>query len=78
MATTIFAIAQNLAAQNQLTENKAILEKFPSPPYETPVIESYKTMIEALLAESADEWNSATKMWEHALEISGLEFFDPR
>ncbi len=71
---SLMVIAKLLAAQGKLTSESEILTKFPSPPYETPIIEAYQQIINALLAQQEGNWGIAKKAWQGALIIEGLDF----
>ncbi|MHA2095828.1 MAG: ABC transporter substrate-binding protein [Candidatus Hodarchaeales archaeon] len=56
-----------------LNPESHILQRFPTPPYNNPVIYAFDHMIKALLAETEKNWGLAEKEWEAALTYDDLE-----
>ncbi len=72
IAETVFKVAWLQKEDQTLTTESAILSQFPTPPYETPIIEAFDQMIQALVAETEKNWPDAEKAWKKALRTEGI------
>ena len=75
MTEVIINIALVLKEQNQSIKNHPIYKKFPKPPYNSPIIESFHQILIALCAEQDKNWGLAKKAWKKASIIRGQEYY---
>ena len=74
IAMSLMVIAKILADQGKLTSESEVVTQFPPPPYETPAIEAYQQIINALIAQQEGNRGIALKAWQAALVIKDLDF----
>ncbi|MHA2364119.1 MAG: tetratricopeptide repeat protein [Candidatus Hodarchaeales archaeon] len=65
-------ITQSL--NNELTELSRAFQQFPSPPYESPLINAYKNIILALLDKKNNKIDNSALLLQQILVTEGLEF----
>ncbi|MHA2298277.1 MAG: tetratricopeptide repeat protein [Candidatus Hodarchaeales archaeon] len=76
LAAAVFDIGYINFIQDRLTPDSGILDKFPSPPYQSKVEEGYKFMVQALLARREGKWNEAEKHLYSTLNIANFNLDD--
>ena len=74
LADSIFNVIRVYLSMNKLSPDVAVLQKFPSPPYQSVVIEAINYMVQSLIAESQKDWNIMEQCLQKALDITGLDF----
>ncbi len=74
IAMSLMVIAKVLAEQGKLTSESEVVTQFPPPPYETPIIEAYQQIINALIAQQEGNMGIALKAWQAAVAIKDLDF----
>jgi hypothetical protein len=72
MAEAVFKVAWLQKEDQTLSIERAFFWRFPTPPYETPIIEALDQMLQALSAESEKNWPAAEKAWQKALQTEGI------
>ncbi|MHA1719532.1 MAG: tetratricopeptide repeat protein [Promethearchaeota archaeon] len=67
-------IAIVLKEQGKFNIENFIIQKFPKPPFDNLIVESYYQIIQALSAEQKKNWGLAEKAWKEASIIRGQEY----
>lgn len=73
IAESIFILGRICLNQNTPVCKK-LMNQFPKPPYETPLIGAYKAMLEAMMHFQKENWVRSTHYFSKALEVKGMEF----
>jgi hypothetical protein len=73
VAHTTFYLAQIYKEQGTLTEDHPIFQRFPKISDDDPVVTVLSHMLQALLAETKNNWGEAEKAWQDAKQVEGLE-----
>ena len=72
-AENIFYLAQIYKVQGTLTDDSPIFNRFPKLPHDDLIVTTLASMLQALLAETNNNWGEAEKAWKDALLMEDLD-----